>query len=138
MADSASLMELHAMLVEACKGYDEALQDSEKPQPKAFLEKALALHKKAHIEVQAILRARAANPDYEASFLLPVHEFAHTGAALMGSSNGFLSSFGSREERIVESYDKAIDANSDDGGVRDVLEKQKSGVVALVGETEVQ
>jgi hypothetical protein len=74
MAESASIMELHAMLVDACKGYDEAIQAAEKPHLKALFEKAKSVHEKAHAEVHAILSARAANPDYEASFLTPVHK----------------------------------------------------------------
>jgi hypothetical protein len=35
MAESASIMELHAMLVDACKGYDEAIRAAEKPHLKA-------------------------------------------------------------------------------------------------------
>ena len=40
MAESASIMELHAMLVDACKAYDEDIQAAEKPQLKALFEKA--------------------------------------------------------------------------------------------------
>jgi hypothetical protein len=38
MAESASVMELHAMLVDACKGYDKAIQAVEKPHLKALLD----------------------------------------------------------------------------------------------------
>jgi cellobiose-specific phosphotransferase system component IIA len=76
MAESASIMELHTMLVDTCKGYDAAIQAAEKPQLKALFEKAKSVLEKAHAEVHAILRARAANPDYEASFLTPVHKVA--------------------------------------------------------------
>ena len=54
MPESASIMELHAMLVDACKGYDEALHAAEKPRLKALFEKAKSVHQKAHAEVQAI------------------------------------------------------------------------------------
>ena len=85
MAESASVMELHAMLVNVCKGYDEAIQAAEKPQLKALFEKAKSVHEKAHAEVRAILSARAANPDYEASFLTPVHKVdISTRAARIG------------------------------------------------------
>ena len=63
MAESASIMELHTMLVDVCKGYDEAIQAAEKPQLKALFEKAKSVHEKAHAEVHAILSARAANPN---------------------------------------------------------------------------
>jgi Domain of unknown function (DUF2383) len=108
MAESASIMELHAMLVDACKGYDEAILAAEKPQLKALFEKAKSLHETAQAEVHAILSARAANP--EASFLTPVHKVAiSTRAAGRGPDQSFLSSV-SGEGGIVEAYDKAIHA----------------------------
>jgi hypothetical protein len=48
MAESASIMELDAMVVDACKGYDEAIQATEKPRLKALFEKAKSVHEKAH------------------------------------------------------------------------------------------
>ena len=137
MAESASIMELHAMLVDACKGYDEAIQAAEKPQLKALFEKAKSVHEKAHAEVHAILSARAANPDYEASFLTPVHKVAiSTRAAGMGPVESFLSSFVSGEGGIVEAYNKAIHANDDDESVCDVLQRQKSLFVEFAGELQ--
>jgi hypothetical protein len=137
MADSASLMELHTILVDACKGYDEALHGTEKPSQKALLEKARALQEQAHAEIYAILRARAANPDYEASFLTPVHKVAiSTRATGMGPVESFLSSVVSGEGRIVEAYNKAIHANDDDGPVCDVLQRQKSLFVEFAGELQ--
>jgi Domain of unknown function (DUF2383) len=137
MAESASIMELDAMLVDACKGYDEAIQATEKPRLKALFEKAKSMHEKAHAEVRAILRARAANPDYEASFLTPVHKVdISTRAAGMGPVESFLSSFVSGEGGIVEAYNKAIHANDDDGLVCDVLRRQKSLFVEFAGELQ--
>ena len=87
------------MLVDACKGYDEAIQAAEKPQLKVLFEKAKSVHEKAHEEVRAILRARAANPDYEASFLTPVHKVdISTRAARMEPVESFLSSVCSEKE----------------------------------------
>jgi uncharacterized protein (TIGR02284 family) len=135
MADSASLMELHTALVDTCKGYDEAIQDAEKPQLKTLFEKAKFVHEKAHAEIHAILNARAANPDDEGSFMSAVHKVViSTRAAVVGLGESSLSSFASGEERIVEVYDKAISANGDDGPVRDTLQQQKSVVIDLVSE----
>ena len=105
MAESASIMELHTMLVDVCKGYDEAIQAAEKPQLKALFEKAKSVHEKAHAEVHAILSARAANPEYEASFLTPVHKVAiSTRAAGIGPDESSLYSLVSGEGGIVEAY----------------------------------
>jgi hypothetical protein len=83
------------------------------------------------------LSARAANPDYEASFLTPVHKVAiSTRAAGMGPVESFLSSFVSGEGGIVEAYNKAIHANDDDGPVCDVLQRQKSLFVEFAGELQ--
>jgi hypothetical protein len=136
MAESASIMELHAMLVDACKAYDEAIQAAEKPQLKALFEKAKSLHETAQAEVHAILSARAANPDCEASFLKPVHKVAISSrAAGMGLDESSLSSvFG--KGGIVEAYNKAIHANDDDSSVCDVLQRQKSLFVEFAGELQ--
>ena len=135
MADSASIMELHTALVDA-KGYDQAIQDTEKPQLKALFEKAKSLHEKAHAEIWRILRARAANPEYEASFLAPVHKVAvSTGAAVLGLSESFPSSF-LAGETIVEAFNKAINANGDDGPACGILEQQKSVLLEFAGELQ--
>ena len=137
MVESASVMELRAKLVNACEGFDEAIQAAEKPQLKALFEKAKSVHAKAHAEVHAILSARAANADHEASFLTPVHEVAiSTRAAGKGPVESFLSSFVFGEEGIVEAYNKAIHANDDDAPVCDVLQRQKSLFVKFAGELQ--
>jgi uncharacterized protein (TIGR02284 family) len=137
MADSASIMELHTALVDACKGYDEAIQDVEKPRLRTLFEKAKSMHEKAHAEIHAILNARAANPDDEGSFMSTVHKVViSTRAAVVGLDEGSLPSFASGEERIIEAYDRAIDGNADDGAVRSVLEQQKSFLIELVGEMQ--
>ena len=140
MAQSASIMELHAMLVDVCKGYDEAIQAAEKPRLKALFEKAKTVHEKAHAEVRVILRARAANPDYEASFLSPVHKVdISTRVARIEPVESFLSSVVFGEGRgSVEAYNKAIQANEDDGPVCDVLQRQKSLFVELAGELQTK
>ena len=137
--DSASIMELHTMLVDVCKGYDEAIQAAEKPQLKALFEKAKSVHEKADAEVRAILRARAANPDYETSFLTPVHKVdISTRAARMEPVESFLSSVVLGEGGIVEAYNKAIHANDDDGPACDVLQRQKSLFMELASELQTE
>ena len=123
--------------MDACKGYDEAIQDAEEPQLKKLFEKAKSVHEKAHAEIHSILNARAANPDDEGSFMATVHKAViSTRAAVVGLDESSLSSFASGEERIIEAYNKAMDTNSDDDPVRDRLEQQKSVVMELVGEMQ--
>jgi hypothetical protein len=139
MVESASIMELKAILVDACKGYGEAIQTAKKPQLRALFEKAKSVHEKAHAEVHAILNARAANPDYEASFLRSVRKVAmSTPAAVTRADESSISSFVSGEGGIVEAYNKAIDANGDDGPVCDVLQRQRSFFVEFAGELQRQ
>jgi hypothetical protein len=47
-----------------------------------------------------------------------------------------LSSFASGEKMLIETYDKAIQSNGDDGPVRTALEQQRSALVELVGEMQ--
>jgi endonuclease III-like uncharacterized protein len=131
------MMELHAMLVDACKGYDKAIQAAEKPHLKALLEKAKSVHESAHAGVRAILSARAANPDYEASFLTPVHKVTISArGAGMEPVESVLTWFVSKECGIFEAYNKAIYANDDDGQACSVLQRHKSLFVEFAGELQ--
>jgi hypothetical protein len=124
------------MLVDVCKGYDEAIQAAEKPQLKALFEKAKSVHEKAHAEVHAILSARAANPEYEASFLTPVHKVAiSTRAAGIGPDESSYIRLCPEKEGSLR-LTKAIHANEDDSPVCDVLQRQKSLFVEFAGELQ--
>jgi hypothetical protein len=59
-------------------------------------------------------------------------------SAVMGLDEGSLSSFASGEERIVKVYVKAIEANGDNGPVRRALEVQKSALMELIGNMEIE
>jgi uncharacterized protein (TIGR02284 family) len=139
MADNDTLVELHTASIDACKGYDEAIKDAEKPELKALFQRAKSLHEKAHAEIHVILTARAATPDDKGSFMSTVHKAVISmRSAVVGLDVGSLSSFASGEERIIEAYDKAIEANGDDGPVRTALEAQKSALMELVGDMKIE
>lgn len=139
MADNDSLVELHTASIDACKGYEEAIRDAEKPALKALFQRAKSIHEKAHAELHGILTVRAAAPDDEGSFMSTVHKAViSVRSAVVGIDERSLSSFASGEERIVEAYDKAIEANREDGPVRNVLEAQQSALRELIGDMEIE
>jgi uncharacterized protein (TIGR02284 family) len=137
MSDNDSIVELHTALIDASNGYDEAIKDAQKPDLAALFERAKSLHEKAHEAIHAILSARGAAPDDTGSFMSTVHEtIISVRSAIVGLDKGSLSAFASGEQRMIETYDKAIQTNGDDGPVRMALEEQRSALLELVGEMQ--
>jgi uncharacterized protein (TIGR02284 family) len=137
MSDTDSIVELHTALIDTCNGYDEAVKDVDKPDLAALFQRAKTLHEKAHANVHSILSARGAAPDDKGSFMSTVHETViSVRSAVVGLDKGSLSAFASGEERLIKTYDKAIESNVDDPSVRAALEQQRSAVVELVGEMQ--
>lgn len=111
MSGVAELKTLHTALVDARKGYDEAIRNSEKPELTALFEKVRALHGAAHDDVHKMLAALGEKPDDAGSFMSTVHEAViNVRSAVVGLDEGALSSFASGEENNVEKYDEAIAA----------------------------
>ncbi len=127
MPDNQSLIALHTALIDACKGYDEAIEDAQEPGLRAIFEHVKALHETAHAELHRALRARDLSPDDSGSFMSTVHKTViSVRSAVAGLDAGSLSSFASGEERIIQDYDKAIDGNRDDGSLVAALQRQKA------------
>lgn len=133
MTDNDSIVELHRALIDACNGYDEAIKDAQKPDLVALFQRAKLLHEKAH----AILSARGATPDDKESFMSTIHgTVISVCSAIVGLDMGSFSSFAAGEEKMLETYDEAIQSNGDDAPVCIALEQQRSELVELVGEMQ--
>ena len=135
MSNNNSLTELHTALIDACSGYDQAIEDTEQSDLRELFERARSLHGKAHEEIHRTLESRSVHPTDEGSFMSTVHKAViSTRSAIVGLDEGSLSSFASGEERIVQAYDKAISENEDDADVSALLTRQKSALIELVRE----
>ena len=133
MTDSDSLKTLHTGLVDACNGYEEAIQDAEQSNMKALFERAKRTHEKAHDEIHRLLVGRGANPDDSGSFMTTVHKTVISlRSAVTGLNNNSLSAFAGGEERLIGEYDKAIEDNVDDLQIAGLLERQKAEIEELI------
>lgn len=74
MTGVAELKTLHTALVDARKGYDEAIRNSENLELTALFEKVRALHGSAHDNVHKMLAALGEQPNDSGSFMSTVHE----------------------------------------------------------------
>ncbi len=133
MANNDALKSLHASLIDAEKGYDEAIQDSDVGEMKALFEDMRALHEKAHTDVHALLVAKGEQPDESGSFMAMVHKTVISiRSAVTGLDRSSLVSFASGEEHLVSAYDKAIEENLSDPRAVDKLTEEKTQLVAAI------
>lgn len=79
MADDSSLAALHTALIDALKGYEEAIQDAEQPELRTVFRRLRLVHEKAHAELHHLLLARGMKPDERGSFMSTVNFRAVSG-----------------------------------------------------------
>lgn len=133
MTGHDSLASLHTAIVDACSGYEEAIERTEKSDVRAILSRVKALHEEAHGELHAALLARGLHPDDNGSFMATVHKAVISVRSTFSGLEGSLSSFASGEERIAEDYDKAIGENRSDGALVALLGRQKTKLETEIG-----
>ncbi len=125
---------LHTALIDARRGYEEAVEDSDRPELTALFREMIALHNKHHAEVHGLLTTRGETPDDSGSFMSTVHKTViGIRAAVTGLDENALSSFASGEERIVDQYDKAI-TEAQTGHGADVLTRQRDELTLKIAE----
>lgn len=133
MTDNQSLVSLHAAVVDARNGYEEALKRADLPDLMAIFARVKALHEKAHAELHEALLTRGLAPDDSGSFMSTVHKTVIAArSALIGLDDKALPSFASGEERIVEDYDRAIEDNRYDSALVALLARQKHRLMAEI------
>ena len=132
MANDA-LKALHTALLDARRGYEEAVEDSEKPELTALFRDMIALRDRHHAELHAMLGASGETPDDSGSFMGTVHKAAvGVRAAITGLNENALSAFASGEERIIDDYDDAIAEAGGDAARVDTLTRQKKDVTEKI------
>jgi uncharacterized protein (TIGR02284 family) len=129
MADKGSVASLHTALIDALKGYEEAIQDAEQPELRMVFRRLRLVHEKAHAELHHLLLARGMKPDERGAFMSTVHKtIISVRSAVTGLDEASLSAFADGEERIVGQYNSAIEDNHDDAAVVGLLERQKEAL----------
>jgi uncharacterized protein (TIGR02284 family) len=139
MPSYEALKSLHASLIDATKGYDEAINDAEVGEMKALFTEMRALHQRAHGEVHAILLSKGQQPNESGSFMALVHQTViSVRSALTGLDRSSLESFASGEDHIVNAYDKAIEENLQDAAVFDKLTQQRTQLTTMIAKLRAQ
>jgi uncharacterized protein (TIGR02284 family) len=128
-----ALRSLHASLIDAEQGYDEAVKDAENVNMKAIFEKLRSLHQQAHDEVHALLLSKGEKPNEAGSFMATVHKTViSVRSAVTGLDQKSLASFASGEEHIVSAYDKAIEESRQDAPAVDKIKQQRARLAAMI------
>ena len=134
MSSNDECKALHTALIDARRGYEEAVEDSDKPEMTALFRDMIALHDRHHAEVHSFLTAGGERPDDSGSFMSTVHKTViGIRAAVTGLNENALSSFASGEERIVDQYDKAI-TEAGSSPAAEALTRQKNELSAKIVE----
>lgn len=135
MSSNDSLRTLRTALIDARKGYEEAVKDAEKPELKSIFQKMIVMHEQSHDTAHQVLVGRGETPDATGSFMAAVHKTViSVRSAVAGLDSKSLSSFASGEERIVKDYDATIEDNTDDVSVAEILAQQKSALLEMISE----
>ena len=129
------LKALHTALIDAKKGYEEALRDSEDNAARRVFSDMIALREKHHSELHGSLTRLGETPDEDGSFMATVHETViSVRAAVTGIGTNALSSFVSGEERILGKYDDALDEARSEPALSGILTRQKQELQGKVAE----
>jgi hypothetical protein len=75
MQNLDSLKALHTSLIDAEKGYEEAVKDADSADMEAIFEKMRSWHEQSHDEVHAILLSKGERPDESGSFMSRAVQF---------------------------------------------------------------
>ncbi len=129
-----ALADLHTALVDARKGYEEAIEKSDDARLTTLFREMHSLHGSAHGDIHGILSAKGAHPDDDGSFMGTVHKAViSVRSAVVGLDDNSLASFASGEENTLDKYDEAIREESD-AGVTQTLRSHRDRLAAKIGE----
>lgn len=105
----ATLTDLHTSLVDAVKGYDEAVSDAEAPEMSAQFAHMRSLHAEAVHQISGILDGLGISRNEDGSFMSTVHRTVISLRSMVtGLGPNSLPAFISGEQLLLEKYGKAI------------------------------
>jgi uncharacterized protein (TIGR02284 family) len=138
-ADVEALARLHSRIVDARKGYAEAIRLAGRPEMTATFTDLHDLHARHADALAALLRARGAEPDADGSFMALVHKAVlNVRAATTGLDAGALPGVIDGEERLLEAYDETRRALGGDARAVELLLEQEGELDARLGALEAQ
>jgi uncharacterized protein (TIGR02284 family) len=129
------LKALHTALIDSRNGYQEALEDAEGKGLTPLFREMIAMRNTHIDEIAGYLRAHGEQPDSDGSFMSTVHRTVISVRALItGLDESILPGLIDGEERIVGSYDDAIEESPSSSPERGMLSKQREMVLAKIAE----
>lgn len=112
-----ALARLHTQVVDAEKGFEEAVKLAERPEIGALFRDLRDLHAAHGRALARTLGDRGASVDADGSFMATVHKAVlNVRAALTGLGETELPAVLDGEERLLDDYDEALEATSVDPG----------------------
>ncbi len=133
MSGLNSLKSLHTALIDAMQGYEMAIESAESREIKTVFEEMRLNHRRAHADVDALLRAKGETPDESGSFMSTVHKTViAVRSATTGLDYSSLKSFADGEERNLKAYDDAIQESAGDKLVVDKLTPHRHRLIGMI------
>jgi uncharacterized protein (TIGR02284 family) len=127
-----AIQTLHTTLIDSRNGYQEALEDAEEKGLTDLFKEMIALRNADISDVASILRKAGVQPDSSGSFMTTVHKTVISiRSIIVGLHKDMLPSLVSGEERILKTYDDAIDASPNEEA-RNELVAQRAKLHAVV------
>jgi uncharacterized protein (TIGR02284 family) len=129
MSQHPSLRALYTALVDATSGYLQAVEDTESSDMRALFQEMIALHDSALVDLHPELEARGEEANDEGSFMSTVNEAIVSIRSLVTDLNeNALPAFARGEERILNSYDKAIEEAAGEPSLIQTLERHREAL----------
>jgi uncharacterized protein (TIGR02284 family) len=123
---SDELKTLHTNAIDACHGYEEALNDAEGRGMTPLFRDMIALHTTNAEDLASILSRSGHLPDQTGSFMSTVHRVVISLRALFGGLDStILPGLIDGETRNTKSYDQALERTDGSPELRGLLEKQR-------------
>lgn len=133
-----SLKQLHTDLIDAQKGYEEALADTKDASLMALFRDIITMRERHHAQIHGQLLQLNEKPDENGSFMASVHRaIISAEASLGGLGKRSLSGFIDGEKRILADYDDAIEAfEEENASLSQLLLHQRGELDAKMADME--
>ena len=139
---SETISTLHSKVVDAAKGYEEAVDITKRADLSAHCAELRKTHMTHAHELSGLLLERGERPDSDGSYMSMVHKVAlNVRFAFTADANSLLPGLRDGEKRILEAYDDALrEAEIAQGDFRPAevttIKKQRERVVENVSKLD--
>ena len=130
-----ALKTLHTAMLDTREGYEVAGRDATTPALKALFAEMIALRDKDHADIHRALYRDGDRVEDGGSYMGTLHKtLTSVRSMVTGIDTDALSPFIRGEEKIVETYDAAIEEALEDAATRDMLTEQQTTLLAKIAD----